>query len=101
VLESRRVRVLDSRTPGSEAAASARDATAARVARRPHYGWSPMKKPTTKQLALRTQTIATLTAQDLRAAAGGSLSPNIGFTSQLNNGFTSQLSNAGWSFTII
>ena len=52
-----------------------------------------MKKNNAKKLALRTQTLATLTADDLRPVAGASYS-NVGFTSQLSNAFTSQLSYA-------
>jgi hypothetical protein len=61
-----------------------------------------MKKNNTRQLALRTQTVATLTTRDLRAVAGGTLSTNIGVTSQLSNAGWSTIveSNAGWS-TII
>ncbi len=61
-----------------------------------------MKKNTTKQLALRTQTVATLTAKDLGRVAGGTLSTNLGYTTT-NAAWTSiiESGNAGWSFTII
>ena len=60
-----------------------------------------MKKTNSTKLALRTQTVATLSADDLRTAGGGSASL-LGFTSQLNTGtLTSQLSNAGWTTIII
>jgi hypothetical protein len=59
-----------------------------------------MKKTHSKSLALRTQTVANLSADDLRTANGGSASL-VGFTTQLNTaGFTSQLSTAAWTFTI-
>lgn len=58
-----------------------------------------MKKPNAKKLALRTQTVAALSSDDLRRAGGASYTVNIGYTT-LNVGFTTQLSNGAWTFTI-
>lgn len=60
-----------------------------------------MKKTNAKKLALRTQTVAALSADDLRTAGGASYTVNVGLTTQLNNGWTTIMSNAGWTTIVI
>ena len=55
-----------------------------------------MKKTPTKKLSLDTQTVRTLSGDQLGGAAGGSLSATVGGIN-----LTSQLNNAGWTTIII
>ena len=60
-----------------------------------------MKKTNSNKLTLRTQTVAALSANDLRKA-GGATASLVGLTTQLTNGgWTTIMSNAGWTTIII
>ena len=59
-----------------------------------------MKKTHSKKLALRTQTVAALSADDLRSANGASYT-NVGFTTQLNNAWTTIMLGGGAGWTTI